>query len=177
MAKKILFQLSGSISAFKACAVISTLVKAGHEVQIAVSDSALKFIGEATLEGLTGRAVLKGTFEPGQMMGHIHHVRWADFLVLCPASANTLNQLANGTGDSLLSTLFLAHDFKKPYLVFPAMNTTMYAHPATQASMEKLKSWGVTVFDTGRGNLACGEYGEGRLLEPEQIYKHVEKYL
>lgn len=177
MAKKILFQLSGSIAAFKACSVISQLVKAGHEVQVAVSDSALHFIGEATLEGLSARPVLKSAFEKGQMMDHIHQVRWADLLILCPASANTLNQFASGTGDSLLTTLFLAHDFKKPYLIFPAMNASMYLHPATQASVAKLKSWGVKVFDTNAGDLACGEYGEGRLLEPEQIYKHLEEYL
>lgn len=174
---KILFQLSGSIACFKACAVISSLVKAGHEVEVVATRSALKFVGEATLEGLTGRRVHTDTFEIGSAMGHIHLIRWADAIVLCPATANTLNKFAAGVGDDLVTTLFLAHDFKKPYIVAPAMNQTMYAHPATQASLTKLAGWGFTVLETGTGALACGEQGEGRMLEPEQILSAIDRAL
>jgi phosphopantothenoylcysteine decarboxylase/phosphopantothenate--cysteine ligase len=168
---KILFQLSCSIACFKACALISMLVKAGHEVEVVATRSALKFVGEATLEGLTGRRVHTDTFESGAYMQHIHLMRWADAAILCPASANTLNKFAAGVGDDLVTTLFLAHDFKKPYLVAPAMNQTMYAHPATQASLKQLSTWGLQVLNTGTGALACGENGEGRMLEPEQIFE------
>lgn len=169
-ASKILFQLSGSIACFKACSLLSMLVKAGHEVEVVATRSALKFVGEATLEGLTGRRVHTDTFEPGGSMQHIHLMRWADVVVLCPASANTLNKFAAGVGDDLVTTLFLAHDFKKPYLVAPAMNHAMYAHPATQAAIERLGAWGVQVLGTGTGALACGEHGEGRMLEPDEIF-------
>ncbi len=167
---KILFQLSGSIACFKACALLSMLVKDGHEVEVVATASALKFVGEATLEGLAGRRVHKATFEAGTYMSHIHLVRWADVILLCPASANTLNKMSSGIGDDLVTTLFLAHDFKKPYLVVPAMNQSMYAHPATQASLKTLGDWGLQVLATGSGALACGENGEGRMLEPEEIH-------
>lgn len=166
---KILFQLSGSIACFKACSVISSLVKAGHEVEIAATASALKFVGEATLEGLTGRRVHRELFASGDYMNHIHLVRWADVIVLAPASASTLGRFASGIADDLVSTIFLAHDFTKPYIVVPAMNQAMYAHPATQASLAKLSSWGIQVLGTGTGALACGEQGEGRMLEPDEI--------
>lgn len=170
---KILFQLSGSIACFKACALLSALVKDGHEIEVVATASALKFVGEATLEGLTGRRVHTGTFESGRYMSHIHLVRWADIVVLAPASANTLNKMAAGIGDDLVTTLFLAHDFKKPYLVAPAMNQAMYAHPATQASLAKLSTWGVQVLETGTGALACGETGEGRMLEADEIQRAI----
>jgi len=175
LTSKILFQLSGSIACFKACSVISSLMKSGHEVEVVATRSALKFVGEATLEGLTGRPVHTETFESGRYMSHIHLARWADVIVLCPASANTLNKFASGIGDDLVTTLFLAHDFSKPYLIAPAMNQSMYAHPATQASIKKLSEWGATVLGTGTGALACGEQGEGRMLEPEQILSAIDQ--
>ncbi len=174
---KILFQLSGSIACFKACAVLSKLAQAGHEIEVVATPSALKFVGEATLEGLTGRKVHTSTFESGRYMDHIHLVRWADMILLCPATANTLNKLAAGVGDDLISTMFLAHDFKKPYLVAPAMNQFMWTHPATQASVTKLISWGVNILGTSAGALACGEIGEGRMLEPDQILEAVDTAL
>ena len=176
-ARKILFQLSGSIACFKACSVISALVKQGCEVQVVASRSALEFVGLATLEGLSGRVVLTSVFEPGQYMEHIHLMNWADLVILCPATANTIAKLASGLGDDLISTLFLAYDFKKPYVLVPAMNSKMYAHPATQHSIQLLKSWGVHILETGNGVLACGEEGLGRLLEPEQIMLELQKYI
>lgn len=167
--KKILFQITGSIAAFKACAVISQLIQKGYEVQTVLSPAGEKFIGLATLEGLTSRPVAHGLFTPGEMMGHIDWSRWADVIVLCPATANTLNRLAAGIGDDLIGSVFLAQDFTKPYLIFPAMNTKMLNHPATQAALAQLREWGATVFPTASGSLACGEVGEGKLLEPEVI--------
>lgn len=171
--RKILFQISGSIAAYKACSVISSLVQQGHQVQIVISDSASRFIGHATLEGLSHRPVLQEMFTPEGMMNHIELARWADILILCPATANRLNQLAHGLGEDLISTIFLAHDFNKPYLVFPAMNSHMLNHPVTQQSIVTLKKMGVKVFSTDKGTLACGEYGEGKLLVPEEIVEHI----
>ena len=174
---KVLFQLSGSIACFKACQLLSRLVQDGFEVEVVATRGALSFISEATLEGLTGRPAHIETFERGGHMDHIRLARWADLLLLCPATANTLNKFTSGIGDDLLSTLFLAHDFKKPYLIAPAMNASMLAHPTTQASIEKLRSWGVRVLESGRGSLACGETGEGRLLETDEIYAAIRTAL
>lgn len=174
---KILFELTGSIACYKACYVVSRLVQAGYEVEVVASKSALEFVGKASLEGLTGKAVHTDTFEPGRYMQHIHLAKWADLVIVCPASANTINKLATGIGDDLISTLFLAHDFAKPFLLTPAMNTKMYRHPATQASLEKLKGWGARILETASGVLACGDIGEGRLLEPELIFHEIEKAL
>lgn len=175
--KKILFQLTGSIAAYKACQVISRLSQQGHEVQVVASSAALEFVGRATLEGLSGRAVVSDLWEPGHAMDHIHLVRWADLIVLAPASANTVNKLALGAGDDLITTMALAHDFTKPFLIAPAMNTAMYAHPATQTSLRRLSEMGYQVLKTGAGNLACGEQGSGRLLEPPEILAEIERHL
>lgn len=168
---KFLLKLSGSIAAFKACALLSRLVREGHEVQTVASRSALQFIGTATLEGLSGRPVLTDLFEHGRQMDHIHHNRWADAVLFCPATAQSINALAAGTGgDSLLTTFFLAHDFSKPYFLVPAMNQAMYAHPATQHSMERLRAWGIKIIEGEAGLQACGESGMGRMAEPDDIY-------
>jgi phosphopantothenoylcysteine synthetase/decarboxylase len=175
--KKILFQLSGSIACYKSCSVISRLVQSGHDVQTVATASALKFIGNATLEGLTGRTVFSDIFESGKLMGHIDWAKWADLTIVCPATANTISALANGIAVDAIGTLFLAYDLKKPYLVAPAMNQQMWQHPATQRSLEVLKSYGVTVLPTTSGHQACGDVGPGRLLEPEAIYDHVTQAL
>lgn len=175
--KKILFQITGSIAAYKACAVISQLVQNGHQVQVVLSPSANQFVGPATLEGLTSRPVAQGIFTPGEMMGHIEWARWADLFVLCPATANTLNRLASGLSDDLIGSIFLAQNFSRPYLIFPAMNTMMLNHPATQRSLSQLHAWGAKVFETAKGTLACGEVGEGKLLEPGAIVRAIEAAL
>jgi phosphopantothenoylcysteine decarboxylase / phosphopantothenate---cysteine ligase len=174
---KILFKLTGSIACYKACNLVSKWVQEGHEVQVVASQAALKFVGASTFEGLTGKPVFHDLYEPGKQMAHINLVKWADITVLCPATANTINKLAQGIGDDLLGSLFLAHDFKKPYFIAPAMNTAMYRHPATQAAMKTLESWGVKILPTGEGRLACGDVGEGKLLEPELIAETIEHAL
>jgi len=174
---KILFKFSGSIACYKACQLVSRLVQDGHEVQVVATKSALEFIGASTLEGLTGKPVLCDTFERGRQMSHINMVKWADLTILCPATANTLNKMARGIGDDLVSSLFLAHDFGKPYLVAPAMNTNMYRHPATREGIERLTAWGVKVLPTASGMLACGDVGEGKLLDPDLILREVRRSL
>jgi phosphopantothenoylcysteine decarboxylase/phosphopantothenate--cysteine ligase len=172
--KKILFQLSGSISCFKSAQVISILVQNGHEVKCVATKNALRFIGEATLEGLTGSAVFSDSFQSGRMMDHINLARWADIFVLCPATANTINKLSRGIAGDVIGQLFLAKGSEKPYLIFPAMNHEMYSHPATQEALSTLAKWGVKVMSTGTGHQACGEVGLGRLLEPNEIVSLIE---
>ena len=147
----------------------------GHEVQTVATTSALKFIGKATLEGLTGRPVFTDNFEDGRMMGLIDWAKWADLAIVCPATANTLNSLAAGLASDCIGTLFLAYDLKKPYLVAPAMNQQMWNHPATQHSLERLKNFGVTILPSGFGHQACGDVGPGRLLEPDVIHEWIRK--
>jgi len=173
-APRLLFQLTGSIACFKACELISRLAKRGFEVQTVASAGALRFVGAATLEGLTGRAPFTDLYEAGRTMDHIRLARWANAALLCPATANSLNRLAAGLADDAIGALFLAWELeRKPYLIAPAMNATMWDHPATRASRERLAGFGVRLLPVGDGRLACGEQGEGRLLEVDELEKHV----
>jgi len=175
--KNILILMSGSISCYKVCAVISQLKQNGFLIKVVMSSAAQKFIGTATIEGLLGHPPITDMYAVGSVMDHIHLARWADLILMAPATANTINKLAAGIGDDLVSTLFLAHDFKKPFLIVPAMNTKMYEHPTTQKSMSELKKMGVQILETASGVLACGEIGYGRLLEPDLILKEIESQL
>ncbi|MCB1135915.1 MAG: bifunctional phosphopantothenoylcysteine decarboxylase/phosphopantothenate--cysteine ligase CoaBC [Chlamydiia bacterium] len=175
--RNILFQLSGSIACYKACAVVSALVQAGHTVQVVASQSALRFVGEATLEGLSGRPVLTQVFEQGRHMDHIHLADWCDLAVLCPASASRINQCAQGIASDLIGALFLAQDRSKPYCMVPAMNTRMWEHPSVQEAVQKIRSWGVHVMPPASGRLACGAVGEGKLPEPEAILHFLEPHM
>jgi phosphopantothenoylcysteine decarboxylase/phosphopantothenate--cysteine ligase len=167
---RVLFQLTGSIACFKACELISRLVKRGFAVQTVASAGALRFVGSATLEGLTGRTPFSDLYAAGRTMDHIHHARWADLALLCPATANSMNRLAAGLADDPIGALFLAWEIaSKPYLIAPAMNAAMWDHPATRASRERLAGHGARVLPVGAGHLACGETGEGRLLEVAEI--------
>lgn len=175
--KKILFTMTGSIAAFKACVLISELKKMGHEVQVVTSLSLKNFIGDMTLEGLTGKKVLSDTFEPGEAMGHIELVRWADLIITCPITANKLNEFASGIGKDLLSTLFLSYDFEKPWFLVPAMNPKMYQHPITQESINKLKNLGLRFIGPNQGEVACGDYGLGRMSEPNEILEQIREFI
>ena len=172
---RVLVLMSGSIAAFKVVQLVSRLVQApvGAEVEVVMTSAARAFIGEASLEGLTGRRVRSDTFAAGDHMDHIRLVRWADVVLAAPCTANTLNKLALGIGDDLVGTLFLAHDFSKPWLIAPAMNTRMYEHPTTRGSLDRLRGMGCTIVEGGSGTLACGEIGAGRLAEPEVLLEAV----
>lgn len=174
--KKILFQLTGSIAAYKACALISQLVKSGYEVQAVASTSLSNFIGYSTLEGLTGKPVLSDMYQAGRAMDHINLARESDLMILCPATANSINKLTAGIADDIIGALFLANNFKTPYWIVPAMNTEMYLHPATTASLKKLETWGARVFETAAGRLACGEDGLGKMLEPDTLFEEIESF-
>ena len=166
----VLFLLTGSIACFKACAAISRLVQAGVTVQTVATPNALRFVGAATLEGLTGRPVFSDLWSPGRALDHLELARTADLALVCPATANTVNRLAAGLADDPVGTLFLAWELdQKPWWLAPAMNHRMWQHPATIASLECLRGWGVRVLDPVEGPHACGETGPGRLLEPEAL--------
>lgn len=175
--KKILIGLSGSIAAYKVCELISLLKKQNAQVKTIATDSALQFIGKATLEGLSENSVVTSDFTDSQMMAHIHLAKWADLFLIAPASAQTINALHSGTGHSPLISTYLAYDLKKPLLIAPAMNTQMLFHPSTQQSFKKLSSWGLRILPTGDGTLACGDVGAGRLLEPETLLKEITETL
>ena len=167
---RVLFLLTGSIACFKACELISRLVKRSCAVQTVASAGALRFVGTATLEGLTGRPPFTDLYQAGRVMDHIHLARWADAALLCPATANSLNRLAAGLADDAIGALYLAWEIAaKPWLIAPAMNATMWDHPATRASRQVLAAHGASLLPVGEGPLACGESGEGRLLEVADI--------
>ncbi|MDR0952724.1 MAG: flavoprotein [Elusimicrobiota bacterium] len=177
MKKNILFILTGSIAAYKACYAISHLVKSGHSVKTAVSKNALNFIGQATLEGLSGKTVYKDLFEKEENIEHISLSKWADITVFCPTSANVINKMAAGIGDDCATTIFLSHNFDKPCVAVPAMNEKMYTHPATKKALKTLADWGVLVMPAAIGRQACGDIGPGKMPEPEDIIKYLEPLL
>jgi phosphopantothenoylcysteine decarboxylase/phosphopantothenate--cysteine ligase len=175
-APRILLLVSGSIAAFKAVALCSKLVQAGFEVEVALSESALQFVGVASFEGFTRKKVHLQNFENGTMMAHIDLERNCDLILNYPSTATTISKFVHGNGESLLGAIFLAHEFKKPFWLAPAMNQGMIANPAVQENLAKLENWGVQNFLGESGNLACGEVGAGRLMEPETMLAHVQTH-
>jgi phosphopantothenoylcysteine decarboxylase/phosphopantothenate--cysteine ligase len=170
---RILLGVTGGIAAYKAAELARQFVKAGAQVQVVMTQGAQRFITAQTFQALTGRTVRSSLWDEQAeaAMGHIELARWADAIVIAPASANFLARLAQGLADDLLSTLCLATD--RPIYAAPAMNRLMWANAATQANMTTLRSRGVRVIGPGSGAQACGEVGEGRMSEPEGIAAEV----
>ncbi len=174
---KRLLLMTGSIACAKATGLISTWVKQGDEVKVVCTPGALNFVGLATLEGLSQQQVMTSTYEAGAMMDHIHVSRWADQIILCPATANVINKLATGIADDVVTTVWIAaYGLGKPMLMVPAMNTMMWQYPATQEAIKKLSQWGVHVMQPQAGELACGEHGDGRMPEIDEITQQVEQW-
>jgi phosphopantothenoylcysteine decarboxylase / phosphopantothenate---cysteine ligase len=167
--KKILLGICGGIAAYKSAYLVRELTRLGAEVQVIMTESAQQFITPLTLQALSGNEVRTQLFDSQaeRAMGHIELARWADYVVIAPASANCLANMAQGMADDLLSTLYLVAQV--PILVCPAMNHSMWAHLATQANCRLLKDRGVIFVGPEEGAQACGEYGLGRVSEPEQI--------
>lgn len=171
-----LMLMSGSIACAKATGLISEWVKGGDEVKVVCTDGALEFIGLATLEGLSQNTVMTSTYEKGAMMDHIHVSRWADQIILCPATANVINKLSAGIADDVVTTVWIAaQSLNKPMIMVPAMNSMMWQYPATQNSINMLKKWGVKVMQPASGELACGEQGAGRMPEVAEVMQFVEE--
>jgi len=171
----IVLGISGSIAAYKAADLASQLVKQGHEVHAVMTRSATEFITPLTLQTLTRQPVLvtledeKNSWKPG----HIELADKADILLLAPASANLLGQLANGLAPDPLTSVYLALPRTTPVLIAPAMNGKMWLHPATQRNVDQLKKDGCQFIDPGEGELACGYEGIGRLAAVEDILARV----
>lgn len=167
--KKILLGICGGVAAFKAAEIARFLSKEGGNVQSVVTNAAKQFISPLVLKALTGNDVREDLFdnEAHLAMGHIELARWADVLLIAPASANFLAKMANGLADDLLSTLYLVT--KAPVIVCPAMNQAMWNHPATQENCHKLKMRGVIFIGPDEGLQACGEEGFGRLAPVSSI--------
>jgi len=167
--KKILLGVCGGIAAYKSAYLIRELTRLGAQVQVVMTQSAQQFISPLTMQALSGNEVRAELFDTDAegAMGHIELARWADYLLIAPASANTLAKMAQGIGDDLLSTLYLVAE--TPVIVCPAMNRSMWAHPATKTNCQLLQERGVMLVGPEQGSQACGEYGLGRVSEPEAI--------
>ena len=174
--KRILLGVTGGVAAFKAAYLARELQRRGAAVQVAMTEAATHFVGTATFQALTGHPVFTDQWDTriDNGMAHIELSRAADALVIAPASADFLAKLANGLCDDLLSTLCLARDC--PLLVAPAMNLQMWAHPATQRNVARLREDGVTVLGPGSGDQACGETGDGRMLEADELAEAMEAF-
>jgi len=174
----ILLLMSGSIACAKASSLISEWTKMGHKVRVACTRSVSEFVGPATLQGLGAEMIFDNVFTPGHAMEHISLGKWADIIIAAPATSNLINKLSAGIADDAVSTVWqAAYGQGKPMLIVPAMNTRMWRYPATQESVKRLKQWGIHVLPVGKGELACGEQGEGRMLEPVEILQTVEGLL
>jgi len=174
--KRILLGVTGGVAAFKAAYLARELQRRGAAVQVAMTEAATHFVGTATFQALTGHPVFTDQWDTriDNGMAHIELSRAADALLIAPASADFLAKLANGLCDDLLSTLCLARDC--PLLVAPAMNLQMWAHPATQRNVARLRDDGVTVLGPGSGDQACGETGDGRMLEADELAEAMEAF-
>lgn len=170
----ILLAITGGIAAYKSASLARLLVKYGHNVQVIMTKGATAFISPLTLQALTGNAVhtqlLDETAEAG--MGHIQLAKWADLLIIAPASANTLARLSMGMADDLLTTVCLATT--APILVAPAMNQQMWANPAVVLNTQTLTDLGYQIIEPTSGEQACGDVGAGRLPEPEALFEQVQ---
>ena len=172
----ILLLMSGSIACNKASSLISEWSKRGSEVRVACTRSVAEFIGHSTLRDLGARMVFDNVFAPGHEMEHISLGKWADIIIAAPATSNLINKLSAGIADDAVSTVWqAAYGQGKPMVIVPAMNTRMWRYPATRESVRRLKQWGIHILPVGTGQLACGEQGEGRMLEPAEILKTVDR--
>ena len=167
--KNVLLGISGGIAAYKTPQLVRRLIDHGATVQVVMTDAARSFVTPTSLAAVSGRAVRDDLWDQQAeaAMGHIELARWADTVLIAPATANVLAKLAHGMADDLLTTLCLAT--AAPLHVAPAMNRLMWANPATAANVATLRSRGVTFFGPADGDQACGEVGAGRMVEPEAL--------
>ncbi|MBX3622435.1 MAG: bifunctional phosphopantothenoylcysteine decarboxylase/phosphopantothenate--cysteine ligase CoaBC [Rhizobacter sp.] len=172
--RHIVLGLSGGIACYKGAELARGLVKAGATVQVVMSEAAEQFITAVTMQALTNRNVYTSqwdTREPNAM-AHINLTRDADAVLIAPASADLMAKLAQGRADDLLSLMCLARPIERcPLLLAPAMNREMWAHPATQRNAAQLRADGAIVLGPGNGDQACGEIGDGRMLEPDDLVR------
>lgn len=175
--KNILLGITGGIAAYKSASFARLLIKSGYDVRVIMTASAQAFITPLTLQALTGNQVhidlLDESAELG--MGHIELAKWADLLIIAPATANTIAKLAMGIADDLLTTVCLAT--MAPILVAPAMNQQMWQHPSVKLNLQTLTDYDYEIIQPASGEQACGDIGEGRLPEPEQLLEYVQYFI
>ena len=173
--KKILLGISGGIAAYKSAVLCRELMHLGAEVRVIMTAAATKFITPLTLQALSGHPVQSDIFaaENDDAMGHIELARWADRILIAPASAQTIAKLAHGEADNLLTTAVLASD--TPILIAPAMNNVMWRNAATQENINLLRARDVLILGPASGDQACGETGPGRMLEADEISLHLQQ--
>jgi phosphopantothenoylcysteine decarboxylase/phosphopantothenate--cysteine ligase len=172
--KRILLGVTGGIAAYKSTLLIRLLVKAGADVRVVMTPDAHHFVTPLTLGTLSKNPVLTDFTDGnrGEWNNHVELGLWADLMVIAPATANTLSKMAHGNCDNLLLAVYLSA--RCPVLVAPAMDVDMYHHSSTQDNLKQLSSRGVQIVPVGKGELASGLSGEGRMAEPEDIYKQIE---
>jgi phosphopantothenoylcysteine decarboxylase/phosphopantothenate--cysteine ligase len=175
--KRIVLGVTGGVAAYKAAELVRLLVKAGAEVDVALTAAGAQFVGAASFQALTGRRVWQALWDErmDNGMAHIDLTRGAAALLVAPATADFLAKLAHGFADDLLSTLCLARDC--PLLVAPAMNRQMWENPATQRNVGQLRVAGVSVLGPAHGEQACGEVGDGRMLEAGELFDDLHAFL
>ena len=168
-ARRILLGITGGIAAYKCCDLLRQLTGAGAEVQVVMTEAATAFVTPLTLQALSGRSVRTALLDPAAeaAMGHIELARWAEVMLIAPASADAIARLAQGQANDLLSTCYLAFD--GPKFIAPAMNQAMWRAPATARNVKTLKADGVTVLGPATGVQACGDEGPGRMVEPDAL--------
>ena len=174
--KHIVLGLTGGIACYKAAELCRSLVKAGATVQVVMTEAAAQFITPVTMQALSGQSVYTSQWDAreGNNMAHINLSREADAILVAPASADFMAKLIHGKADELLSLMCLARPLQTvPLILAPAMNREMWAHPATKRNVVQLKADGAFVLDVGQGDQACGETGDGRMLEAEEIVEEL----
>jgi phosphopantothenoylcysteine decarboxylase/phosphopantothenate--cysteine ligase len=171
--RRILLGVTGGIAAYKSPDLVRRLKEQGAEVQVVMTRNAREFVGALTFQAVSGLPVRNDLWDQSAeaAMGHIELARWADEIIIAPASADFIARLAHGLADDLLSTVCLAT--RAPISIAPAMNQVMWSNAATQANVALLRQRGVRVLGPGEGEQACGEVGAGRMLEPADIVKHL----
>ena len=174
--KKIVLGITGSIAAYKSCLIIRELIKSGAEVQVVITPAGKEFITPITLSALTHKPVVSEFFsqKDGTWNSHVDLGLWADAMVIAPCTAATLGKMANGIADNMLITTYLS--MKAPVFIASAMDLDMYKHPSTQKNIETLRSFGNYIIEPGSGFLASGLEGKGRMEEPENIVKALDKF-
>jgi phosphopantothenoylcysteine decarboxylase/phosphopantothenate--cysteine ligase len=174
--RKILLIICGGISAYKSLELVRLLKKQGAEVKTILTKSAKEFVTPLSIASLSQEKVYDDLFnaENEAEMDHISLSRWADIILVAPATANTISKLSSGSSDDLASTVILASD--KDIFITPAMNVRMWEHPSTKENLNKLKSYGYKIIGPEIGNMACGEFGEGKMTEPKEILLELHSY-
>ncbi|MFT3738193.1 MAG: bifunctional phosphopantothenoylcysteine decarboxylase/phosphopantothenate--cysteine ligase CoaBC [Breznakibacter sp.] len=174
--KKIILGVTGSIAAYKAAYLLRLLMKEGAEVQVLMTPAGKEFVTPVTMSALSNKPVLGEFFQTkdGTWNSHVDLGLWADLMLIAPASANTLGKMVAGICDNLLLTTYLSA--KCPVMIAPAMDLDMYAHPATQANLQRLAGLGCVILEPGTGELASGLFGKGRMEEPEAIVRRVRTF-